>query len=148
MKTDNDAVDLDSFLPTEDSVLEIMSQDGRPTGWKITLAGPSHTKVIAFADAQTRRNLHKAKLIEQAQVNGKKYQAEEKTPDEQRRENTRWVIARILEWTPVKIGGVVHEFSDKAAEDLLIKPEMGWAYLQIAEAINEDKRFTKPSAKP
>ncbi|TIM07614.1 hypothetical protein [Mesorhizobium sp.] len=146
MKTETEVADITALLLTEDSILEIMTPDGKPTGWKITLAGPAHPKVVAFADDQQRRNLHKAKLVEQAQVNGKKYQAEEKTTDENRRENIRWIVARIATWSPVKVGGVVHEFTDKVAEDLLIKPEMGAVLSQIAEAINEDRRFTKPSA--
>jgi hypothetical protein len=145
MKDPTEATDITASILTEDTVLDILSPNGTPTGWKITLAGPSNPKASAFADVTARRNLHKAKLIEQAQVNGKKYQAEEKTPEEQRRDNVQFVISRILDWTPVKIGGEVYTFSDKTAETLLMKPEMINIYVQILEAINEERRFTKPS---
>jgi hypothetical protein len=139
-------VDLSFFLTTEESEFEVNSPDGKPTGWKVRLASPALPQVVEWNDRQMRQNLHKQKLIEQAQVNGKKYIAEEKTPDEQRRENVDWVIARILDWTPVKLPWGTFNFSRKAAEDLLTRPEMYWALLQFMEAIGEEKRFMKRSA--
>lgn len=143
MKTEAEAVDISAFLPVEDTILDILAADGRPTGWKVTLGGPSHPKATAFAEAMSKRSLHKARMIEQAQVNGRKYQAEDRTADEVRRENAQWVISRIVDWTPIKIAGDVIAFSDKAAEDLLIRPDMAWAYVQIVEALNSEKLFTK-----
>ncbi|MER8762894.1 hypothetical protein [Mesorhizobium sp. M0968] len=151
MKTDietGDIADITSFVPTENTVLPILTQDGRPTGWKWTLCAPGNPKAVAFADDQARRNLHKQKLIEQAQVNGKKYQSEENTPEQARRENVGWIIARVIDFTPVKLFGEVYTFSDKTAEDLLIKPELGFVLTQVSEALNADKLFTKTSAKP
>lgn len=147
MKPETDAVDLTAFLPTEASILEMLSPAGAKTGWKITLNGPSDPKAVAWVNDDARRKLHKAKLIEQAQVNGKKYSAEEKTPDEARAENIAWVISRISDWTPVKIGGEVYAFNDDSAGKLLIKPEMGWALQQIIDALNDERRFTPRSAK-
>lgn len=148
MKLESEAVDITAFVPTEETVLDILTQDGKPTGWKWTLCAPSHPKAVAFADVQARRNLHKQKLIEQAQINGKKYHSEENTPEEARRENVGWIIARVIDFTPVKLFGETYTFSDKAAEDLLIKPELGFVLTQVSEALNADKLFTKTSAKP
>ncbi len=148
MKTEIDAVDITAFLTTEEFVLEILTPDGRPTGWNVTLASPAHPQTVAWNDRQARQNLHRQKLIEQAQVNGRKYVAEEKAPDQQRRENIEWVIARIIDWTPVKIGADIISFSARNAEDLLLKPEMGWALTQLIEALGDEKRFMKRSAKP
>lgn len=146
MKNDAiEAVDLSAFLTTEESVLEIMSPGGTATGWKITLASPAHPQVIAFNEKQMRQTLHRQKLIEQAQVNGKKYVAEERSPDEQRRENIASFVARIIDWTPIRLPSGTVTFSPKNAEDLLIRPEMNWALTQIIEAIGDEKRFTKRS---
>lgn len=139
----DNAVELDGFLPTDVAIIEI-EQNGKLTGWKITLAGPSHEKSIAWSDAAARKGLHKQKLIESAQVNGKKYKPDEISPEEARRDNVAWVVARIVDWTPIKIGGVLYDVT-KAAE-LLIKPDMGWAYSQIVDWLAEDKAFTRRSA--
>lgn len=144
-KTETIAVDLSGFLPVDESTLEILTADGRKTGWNIRLAGPSHPKTIALNDSVARKELFRQKQIEQAQVNGKKYKSEEKTPDEARRETVQSIVGRIIGWNPIDIGTGPIEFSEKAAEDLLIKPEMGWAYVQIAEAFGDEKRFTPRS---
>lgn len=143
---DNEVVDITGMLLSENTVVNIKNASGQDTGWKITLAGPSHPQVIEFADEQAKSGLQKQRLIEQAQVNGKKYHAEEKSPDQARRESIRWVTRRIIGWTPVKIGDKVWEYSQPNAEELFIKPELGAVLSQLTEAIGEDKRFMKPSA--
>ncbi|CDN52538.1 Putative branched-chain amino acid ABC transporter [Neorhizobium galegae bv. officinalis bv. officinalis str. HAMBI 1141] len=141
----NEPIDISAFLPADTSELHILNTAGQQTGWIVTLAGPSHPKSVAYSDAVARRALDRAKRQEQAQVNGKKYKAEDQTPDDVRRENVEGVVARIVEWTPVKIGADTYDAS-RAAE-LLIKPEMGWAYAQILDAFGDERRFTKASAK-
>lgn len=137
------AIALDGFMPTDTAEIEI-ERNGMLTGWKITLAGPSHEKTIAWNEAAARKGLQKQKLIESAQVNGKKYKPDEVSPEEARRDNVAWVVARIVDWSPISIGGTLYDVS-KAAE-LLIRPEMGWAFSQIVEALAEDKAFTRRSA--
>ncbi|MCV9960384.1 hypothetical protein OIU34_00595 [Pararhizobium sp. BT-229] len=138
-------IDITGFLPTDEATLEIKTMEGKPSGWKIRLAGPSHPKTIALNDASARRELHRQRQIEQARANGKKYKAEEKSPDDVRRENVQDVVGRILGWNPIKIGGDTIEFSEKAAENLFVKPEMGWVYIQINEFFGEEKGFTQRS---
>lgn len=138
-------VDLSGFMPTDEATIEIKTMNGVLSGWKIRLAGPSHPKTVALNDASARRELHRQRQIEQAQVNGKKYKAEEKSPDDVRRENVQAIVGRIVGWNPISIGGGPIEFSEKAAEELFIKPEMGWAYVQIVEFFGEEKGFTQRS---
>lgn len=140
-----EAIDISAFLPADTGELHILNANGQRTGWVVTLAGPSHPKSVAYSEAAARRALDRAKRIEQAQVNGKKYKAEDQTPDDVRRENVESVVARIVDWTPVKIGADTYDAS-RAAE-LLVMPEMGWAYAQILEAFGDERRFTKASAK-
>lgn len=140
-------VDLTAFVPSENSILEILSADGMPTGWKIELNSPSDPRARAHSDSVAKRDLHRRKQVEQAQANNKKYVADELSPDEARRENVRGVVARIANWTPIRIGGETYAFSDDVAINLLIKPEMAPFLVQIADALNDEKRFTKRSAK-
>jgi hypothetical protein len=140
-----EAIDLDAFLPADTAELEIHRND-RPTGWRVTFAGPAHPKTIAWNDAQARRTLRRQAAIEQAQVNGRKWKPEDRDPAETRRENVEVVAARILDWTPIRING--REWSAAEATDLLVKPEMAWALGQMLEFLGAEASFTAPSGKP
>ncbi len=149
MKTVNDGViDLSSIIPTDTAVLEILKPGGlEGTGWKITFAGPAHPKAVAWSNEASRKNLRKQQQIEQAQVNGRKFKAEDKDPEEQRRENVSWVVSRITDWTPVRLGpGDAITFSETAATDLLMKPELGFAFAQMVDFLADDRSFTQRSA--
>jgi len=142
------AIDLDAFLPVDTSTLEILKPGGTDgTGWLIIFAGPEHPKTQAWAQASAKRSLAKAKAIEQAQVNGKKFKAEDKEPDDVRRENVAWVVARIVDWSPLRIGGKDVPFSEAAATELLVRPGMGWVYDQMLEFLVDERSFMKTSAK-
>jgi hypothetical protein len=149
MTTDTNAVvDLSALIPLETAVLEILKPGGiESTGWKITFAGPAHPKTVAWQNEQSRKNLRKQQQIEQAQVNGRKFKADDKDPDEQKRETVSWIVSRIVDWTPVKLGpGDAITFSDSAATDLLVKPELGWAFSQMVDFITDDRSFMQRSA--
>lgn len=142
----NAVVDLSAIVPQDTADIEILKPGGTEgTGWIITMAGPSHPKAVAYANDQARRNLREQNLIKAAQVNGKKYKPDEKSPDEQRVENVKWIVSHIVDWTPVSLGGDPIQFSEKAATDLLLKREMGWAFIQLVEFLNDDRSFTKRS---
>lgn len=143
---DPTTIDLGALTPLEAAVLDVQTLDGQPSGWKITFAGPAHAKTVAYSERQSRRDLHKQALIEQARVNGKKYKAEERTPADVRRDNVEWIVARIVDWTPVSLGGAPIAFSETAAMELLVRPELGFVYAQCIEFLNEDKSFMKRSA--
>lgn len=143
-----ESIDLTDIIPADETVKEIMKPGGiEGTGWKITLAGPAHPKAVKWANDKQRRELKRAERIEAAQANGRKVKPEERDVDETRRETVGWVVSRILDWTPVKIGGEEFPFSDEAAMNLLLRPSMGWAFGQIAEWLEDERSFTKASAK-
>ena len=146
----NNVADLSGMMPVDSSVLEILKPGGTEgTGWKITFAGPSHPRTVAWANEAARRALRKQQRVEQAQANGKKYRADEREPDDVRRENVEWVVSRIIGWTPVRITSIAPEpieFSDKAAIDLLMQPGMGWAFAQMVDFLGEERSFTPRSA--
>lgn len=145
MTTVSEAIEFDAFLPTENYVLDI-TQNGKDTGWKITLGGPEHPKAVAFADKQVRRNMEEGKRVRMALASGADLPDDEKEPDAVRRENIGWIVARIVDWTPIKVGGKVYAFSDDAAAELLVRPAFGFALTQIKRALDAEGRFTKRSA--
>lgn len=146
--TDAIVVDLDGDLPGETAELQMMKPGtSTPNGWVLTMAGPSHPKTLAFKERKQRERLHKEATIEQAQVNGRKYKAEERTPDQAEAETMQWVVSRIVTWTPVSIGGVTISFSDEAAAELLRRPTMGAYLQQIIDYLNADRAFMPASAK-
>jgi hypothetical protein len=147
MHTNNEAVDITDFLPADSAILTIRNPGtNEPTQWKITIAGPSHPKTQAWADDMARRNLRKAAKLEAAQMNGRKLKPEERDIEDMRSENIQWIVSRIIDWTPIKIGDTVYEFSENSAKDLLSQPNMGWAFGQILDFISEEASFTKRSA--
>jgi hypothetical protein len=140
------AVDLSKFLPVDSFDIEIQSVTGEGTGWHVTLAGPSHPATVASAETIARRALRKSAEIEAAQVNGKKYKVDDREPATMRRENVESVVSRIIDWSPVDVGSGPIAFSKDAATDLLLRPEMAWVLIQIAEALAGDAAFTRRSA--
>lgn len=142
-----DAVDLSFDIPADSAVLEILKPASDVgTGWIVEFAGPGHVKTVEWIDKAQRKSIRKAALIEQAQNNNKKYKAEELEPAEARRENVQWVVSRIINWTPIKIGGETFEFSEKSAVDLLTRPNMGWAFVQMVDFLVDERSFIKGSA--
>lgn len=142
----SDSVDLLAFAPVDESVLEILAPGtGAPTGWAITFAGPSHPRTVAWSDERARRSLRRQGRIEAAQANGRKYKADDRDLDEVRRENVDSIVARILRWTPLKIGGEEIAFSPERATELLIDPRFSWVLGQCLEFLGDEASFTKGS---
>lgn len=152
MTTDTAAVqDFSSFLAVDQIPLDIMALDGvTPTGWVWQISGPGHEKAVKYQAEQSRKALRKAKLIEQAQVNGKKYVPEDRTADEQKRDNMAWIASRVLGWTPMALPFITGNkdpipFSDENVIKVLMHEKMGFVFTQLVEAVTEDKRFTQRS---
>lgn len=142
----SEAVSLDSFLPQDTSTLNVLSQSGQETGWKVDFAGPSHPKTIAWADDAARKSLRKSQSIEQQQLNGKKIKVDDRSPADVKRENVQWVVSRIVDWSPVKVGEKTYAFNEANAIELLLKPEMGWAFVQMVDFLSAAESFTKDFA--
>lgn len=141
---------LSAFAFKDTATLDILAPGGsKSIGWRITFAGPGHPKTIAFNEAKNREILHRNRQIEAAQINGRKYKPEEQTVEEARRENVRWVAARIVEWTPVALSPDKPPlaFSEAAAIEIFINPDLGWIYAQCLDFLAADQSFTQTSAK-
>lgn len=152
MEESSQVVDLSSALPTDTEILEIKYRGtDKGTGWKITIAGPGHPKTVAASKDHSRDQLRKARAIEQAQANGRKYKAEDDTPEEVARRNVDLIVQRIVGWSPDPLFKSISDepiaFSHAAAVDLLLRHDMGWALGQIADFLSSDTAFTQASAK-
>ncbi|GJE14006.1 hypothetical protein [Methylobacterium longum] len=152
MSTQTGAVaDFSAFLAVDQIPYEIMSLDGvTSTGWTWTISGPGHPKAVAHTNEQTKKSLRKARLVEQAQVNGKKYVAEERTAEDQRRDNLAWIASRVLGWSPMALPFITGDaepipFSDENVIKVLMHEKMGFVFTQLVDVVTEDKRFTQRS---
>jgi hypothetical protein len=148
MTTDAQIADITNDLPLETAELMIVKPGtATPTGWVITLAGLSHPKAVAHQRDVTRERLHKQATIEAMQANSRKFKPDEKSVDENEIETMRWVVSRIVTWTPVKIGDETISFSDEAAIALLRRPVMAGYLQQIVDYLNAERSFMPASAK-
>jgi hypothetical protein len=142
------AVDFSAFVPLDTIEHEVLAPDGSRTGWVITLCDVSHPKAQAHINDQTRRRLHKEKLQEQAMVNGRKYQADERSVDESRLDNVRWLTSRIVDWTPVRLPFISAEpvrFSDEAATRALMHPKLTFVLTQLVDVLVAERSFMQRS---
>jgi len=143
----SEVTDLTADIPLETAELKILRPGTDvPNGWVLTMAGPAHPKTVAFQNERKRARLQRETSIEAAQVNGRKYKPEQKTAAEADAETMRWVVSRIVTWTPVKIGDQTIAFSDEAATELLLRPVMAPYLQQIIDYIEQERAFMPRSA--
>lgn len=146
-----DVPNLGDFLPADAIAFPIMKVGtDQSTGWILQLAGPGHPQSVKWANEQSQRALSTARTQEQQRLNGKRVQLEEKTPEDQRRENVGWVCSRIVGWNPVLIPFIdpaaPTEYTPENALKVFTNPNMGWALNQVVEALVDDATFMKRSA--
>lgn len=129
--------------------LEVVYKD-KPTGWKITFAGPAHERTMAANDKLAKEALHHAKRIESARVNGKKFIPDDRTPEQARLENVKYLAARTLSWTPVNFStekdAPPYECTPENVEKLYLNAAFGWLLRQINEFLDDDRSFMTGSA--
>jgi len=142
-----DVFDISALESTDTAILEILHPgNGEPSGWKWTIAGPAHPVTIEQGNRLSRKIMQDARTREMAQVNGRKWKPEEKTPEEQREENARLWAERVLDWTPIKIRGNDLPFSNENVVKVLLDPKLGTVYSQLLEFLKAEQSFTQGSA--
>lgn len=141
------AVDITGELPGESFDLHILKPGtSSPLGWIITLCGPEHQKAVAYADVRRREQLHRESQQEAAQVNGRKYKPDELTPAEAELKTLLWVDSRILNWTPIKIGDEVFEYSQENVIKVFKRPAMSGYLTQVVDYLRSERAFMPRSA--
>lgn len=142
-----EAVDLTADIPSGTFDLAILKPGtATPNGWVITLAGPAHPKTVAFKNSAQRDRLHKEASIEASQVNGRKFKPDVRTPEDDNARTVKWLVSRIVTWTPIKIGSDTIEFSDDSAEKLFLRPAMAPYIAQVVEYLQGERAFMPTSA--
>lgn len=139
--------DLSALLPEDTAVLRICKPGTSiPTGWEITMAGPGHPKTVALGNKQQRDINDRNARLEAQRQNGRKVKPEIKADGETTREFIEGLVARIVTWTPIKIGDEAFGFSEKSAVELLSRPAMGAFVGQIVDFLIDERAFMKDSA--
>jgi hypothetical protein len=117
------------------------------TGWIIEFAGPGHPKTVAWNNEAQRKTLRRQERIEAQQLNGKKVKPEERDVEEQRRENARWIAARIVAWRGL-LGedGQPLPFAEETAVRIFLDPDYAWAYHDAIDFLVGAESFIKRSA--
>lgn len=136
------AFDIDEIdsIDTADMTVYV---NGRATTWVWTFAGPGHPKAVELSNRVARERLRREAEQEQARVNGKKWHAEQETPEDMAKRNADYVVGRLLGWTDVMMGGKPFPFSPDNARALLIDPKKGALALQALEFLGDQKSFMK-----
>lgn len=142
-------VDFGDIVPVDSIHYEIRKANGEGSGWSIEIADASHPKAQAWSNEQARKNLKRQERIETQQLNGRKIKAEEKEPEEVRKDNIGWVLSRVIGWTPeIKLPFFDEPlaYSEENAAKVFLHPKMGFALSQLIDVIGDEKSFTKASA--
>lgn len=136
---------LDAFEASETGKMQVLDTAGNPTGWWWEFAGPGHPKTEALNNRLARERLHKQQQIEQAQVNGKKWKAEQEEPGAVRAKNIADLVERLVGWSEVIIDGKPFPFSAENAIEFLSHPKRVGVLTQAMEFIASEKAFTPRS---
>lgn len=140
------ALDFDAFEAADTGMMEVLDARGNPTGWYWEFAGPGHPKTEALNNRFARERLHKQAQMEQAQVNGRKWKAEEGDPDDVRTKNIRDLVERLVGWSAVEIGGKDFPFTPENATEFLSHPKRIGVLTQAMEFIASERAFMPRSA--
>lgn len=136
-----------SALDAVDNAEMTVVANGKLTDWRWRFAGPAHPQSMAQSNRVAREELNRRRLQEQAQVNGKKWKAPEKTPDELLEDNVSYVLERLLGWSAVTLNKEPYPFSQDNARKLLMDRKKGALLQQAMEFLLDDGSFTGRSAK-
>lgn len=137
--------DLDALNAVDEAEM-VVQVGGKDTDWIWTFAGPAHPQAEEQQNRIAREAMHQKRLQEQAQVNGRKWKAIEKTPDELRADNIQFVLDRLLRWSPVTMHGEPYPFSVENARALLADRKKGALLQQAIDFLIEDNSFMPRSA--
>lgn len=138
--------DVNEINYVDTSEMEVMV-GGVKAGWTWTFAGPSHPMGVAQINRIAAENLQRTKLQEQAQINGKKWKAPDRSPQEVIDENADYVLERLLGWSDVLMGGEPFPYSRENARKILTDRNKGSLLQQAIEHLNDDANFTRRSPK-
>ncbi len=147
MDTEKKPFDIDALASTDEADLEIVDLDGNKTGWVWTFGGPGHPATIAIDNEQNARFIQRENSKERAHANGRKWKGSDDTAEELRARSVNYIVARLLRWSDMVMGGQPFPCTPDNARKLLSDRRMGVVYDQANTFLIEERSFTKRSAK-
>lgn len=147
MDTDKKPFDITALAAADEADLEILDGQGNPTGWVWTFAGPSHPATIEIDNVQNARYVAREREKERAQVNGRKWKGGDETADELRQRSIDYIVARLLRWSEIAMGGEPFPCTPDNARKVLADRKFGLLFEQANAFLIEDRSFTRRSAK-
>lgn len=132
-------MDLNSIIESDTGTYQLKHPvDGAPLGVTFTLAGPEHPvrqKITMQAARDMRRRVQKAgKLVLE-------------DPEDEREQETGYLVACTLDWRDLEIAGKAVAFSPTEARSLYTNPKFAWVRRQIRKALDDAEVFTVSSPK-
>lgn len=140
--------DIASLAAADEGEMHVRDGNDNKTGWTWTFAGPGHPATVAIDKEQNARFIAREQAKERAQVNGKKWKGTDETPEELRERTIDYIVARLLRWTEIEMGGEPFPCTPANARKILGDPRFGLVFDQANTFLRDEKDFTKGSAKP
>lgn len=131
-------------LNSQDTADMVVVVAGKPTDWVWTFAGPGHPQTVDHNNRVARESLHETRQHEQARLNGKKVKLPDESVEEVRDRNVKWIVARLVGWSPVRINGADYPFTQENAKALLLDPRKPFLQ-QAIDFLTADESFTRRS---
>ncbi|MGS1095879.1 branched-chain amino acid ABC transporter [Aquamicrobium terrae] len=142
----SEELDLSDFDTVDEDVMTVKTKDGTETTWTWTFAGPGHPKTVEQSNRLAKERLRREKAQEQAVVNGKKWKAEDETPDEALDRNVKLVTDRLLGWSPINLNGTPFPYTVENANLILKDRRKGHILIQALEFLGDEVAFSGRSA--
>lgn len=140
------SLDFDAFEAADTGKMEVIDINGNLTGWFWEFAGPGHPKTEAVNNKFARQRLARQAQMESAQVNGRKWKADQELPEDVRARNIADMVERLIGWSDIEIGGKPFPFTPEAAKEFLSHPKRVGVLTQAMEFLANEKSFTPRSA--
>ncbi|MCA3248591.1 MAG: hypothetical protein ING19_20845 [Azospirillum sp.] len=136
--------DLDALVYADTREIAIKDPAGKPTTWRVSVAGPGHpASAAARAKADQRQQALEAKRAAAIHRNEAPPAADFA---EAREFYADQLAMRIVGWSPVRFSGEDFAYTAENARRLLTEPRFGFVANQIAEAVQDLSGFMTGAA--
>lgn len=143
METEKKPFDISSLAALDEGEMHVRDGKDNKTGWTWVFAGPGHPTTVAIDREQNARFIAREQAKERAQVNGKKWKGAEETPEELRQRTIDYIVARLLRWSEIELGGEPYPCTPDNARKILGDPRYGLVFDQANTFLRDEKDFTK-----
>ena len=140
--------DIANLAAADEGEMHIVDGHDNKVGWTWTFAGPGHPATVAIDREQSARFIAREQAKERIRTNGKQWKGETETPEDLRQRTIDYIVARLLRWSEIELGGEPYPCTPDNARKILGDPRYGLVFEQANAFLRDEKDFTKGSAKP